>query len=70
MTQIKITFARMTEWICHPNHMTWICFSLAVMAGMVIMLNLMMGTLVGALASMFSLWVFWKQALLYGSRRS
>lgn len=69
MTQIRITFARMTEWICHPEHMTWISFTLAVMAGMLIMLNLMAGTLVGALSSAFSLWVFWNQALRSASRR-
>ena len=69
MIQIKIAFARMAEWIGHPEHMTWILFTLTVMAGMLIMLNLMAGTVLGALGSAISLWVFWNQALRSNSRR-
>lgn len=69
MTQIRIAFAHMAEWIWQPEHMTWILFTLTVMAGMLIMLNLMAGTVWGALGSAISLWVFWNQALRSNSRR-
>lgn len=70
MTKITLLLEVCTQWLSSPDRAMWIWFALAVLAGMLIMLNLMMGTLVGALSCMFSLTVFWRLALQYASKQN